>query len=435
MNPAPLDPTELAARLAGTHRDDADVRTAIDAVARGGFTVITGSDDENYGVLAMAAQTASTDRVAFLVRHTSGMVCAPMADRRLDELAIPMITPAGSAAGPRIAQSVSYRNGSDAGPGVGAADRAATIRALAGADTTRSDFVRPGHVVPLRARPGGVLTTPTMIEAGVDIALLADRAAAAATAELVNDDGSVCSAEQAALFAARHDLPTVAIPDLVAYRRRHEQLVELVADTRLPTRWGTFRCRAYRSIPDGNEALAIIAGDVSDAPDVLVRPHSECLTGDVLGSRRCDCGDQLHGALQMIGECGRGAVIYLLGHEGRGIGLVNKLRAYALQDSGADTVEANVRLGLPVDARSYHVAAQIIRDLGIGSVRLITNNPDKVYGLIELGVPVVGRVASRSTPRRENAAYLETKQLRMGHLLPPRGSRVADGAGARSHAS
>ncbi len=367
--------------------------------------------------MIIAAEAATTERLAFMIRHTSGVVCAPVLPQRLDQLEIPlMVRENTDKLGTAFTQSVDYRLGSSTG--ISASDRAGTIRALARPTSVAADFSRPGHVFPLRARPGGVLERAGHTEAAIDLVALAGRCPAAAISELVNDDGSMTRGAQLRQFAAKRRLAALSIADLVRYRQRHEPLIELLADTALPTRWGQLRCRVYRSTVDGAQTLAITVGEVREASDVLLRMHSECLTGDVFGSRRCDCGDQFEQALDRMSAQGRGVLLYMRGHEGRGIGLINKIRAYSLQDSGLDTVDANLELGLPVDAREYYVGAQIIRDLGIASVALLTNNPDKLYRLLDLGAPVARRIPLHSAPHRESVDYLLSKKQRMGHLLP-----------------
>jgi 3,4-dihydroxy 2-butanone 4-phosphate synthase/GTP cyclohydrolase II len=307
--------------------------------------------------------------------------------------------------------------------GISAADRTRTVRVLADPASTPEDLAQPGHVLPLRARDGGVLVRRGHTEAAVDLARLAGRQPAGVIAELVEDDGGMRRAPSCRRFADEHGLAMVSIEDLVAHRRRHDRLVDRAATTRLPTRHGEFTAVGYADRVDGSEHLALVAGDLvdgrlADGRDVLVRVHSECLTGDVLGSQRCDCGPQLDAALAEVARTGRGVVVYLRGHEGRGIGLLAKLRAYALQDAGLDTVDANLELGLPADAREYAAAAQVLADLGVRSVRLLTNNPDKVAGLRRYGVEVTERVGLTVGVRPENIDYLRTKRDRMGHDLP-----------------
>jgi 3,4-dihydroxy 2-butanone 4-phosphate synthase / GTP cyclohydrolase II len=311
---------------------------------------------------------------------------------------------------------VDARNGISTG--ISAADRAHTVRVLVDSATEPYEIVQPGHVFPLRYREGGVLVRPGHTEASVDLARMAGLNPAGVISELVNDDGTMKRGQQLRDFADEHDLALVSINDLIQYRRRHERQVQRIAETRLPTAYGTFTAFGYHNAVDGTEQLALVYGDIGDGSDVLVRLHSECLTGDVFGSLRCDCGPQLEEALRTIVSHGRGIVVYLRGHEGRGIGLLHKLRAYSLQDAGHDTVDANLELGLPADSRDYGTGAQILTDLGITSVRLLTNNPAKHAGLEVYGIPVLERLPVAVAPTAENLRYLRTKRDRMGHDLP-----------------
>jgi 3,4-dihydroxy 2-butanone 4-phosphate synthase/GTP cyclohydrolase II len=301
--------------------------------------------------------------------------------------------------------------------GISAADRAATIRAFVDADTRPEDLQRPGHVFPLRAARGGVLRRAGHTEAAVDLARLAGLRPAGVLAEIVNDDGTMARLPELERFAAEHDLPLISIADLIAYRRQHEHLVSRVVETTIPTPYGPFTAIAYESEFDQYQHLALVCGNVAGKPNVLVRMHSECLTGDVFGSLRCDCGTQLHDAMRQIAAAGEGVVVYIRGHEGRGIGIVHKLQAYKLQDGGRDTVEANIDLGLPADARDYGTGAQILVDLGLSTLRLLTNNPAKRAGLEGYGLHIVERVPLETTPTNENLRYLQTKRDRMGHEL------------------
>jgi 3,4-dihydroxy 2-butanone 4-phosphate synthase/GTP cyclohydrolase II len=303
--------------------------------------------------------------------------------------------------------------------GISAADRARTIRLLADPDAKSVDFVRPGHVVPLRAKQGGVLRRPGHTEAGMDLARMAGLPPAGALCEIVSaqDDGEMARRDELEIFAAEHNLVLITIADLIAYRRRFEKQVERVAEARIPTRYGEFKAIGFDSLLDGIEHIALVAGEIGDGTDVLVRVHSECLTGDVLGSLRCDCGPQLDAALAAVAAEGRGVVLYMRGHEGRGIGLMHKLQAYQLQDAGADTVDANLALGMPADARDYGTGSQILVDLGVRSMRLLTNNPAKRAGLEGYGLTITGRVPLPTRPNPENLRYLRTKRDRMGHDL------------------
>lgn len=393
------------------------VETALSAIRNGAFVVV--ADDaarENEGDLIIAAEALTPERMAFRVRHTSGLVCVSLPGERLEALQLPpMVARNSDPHGTAFTVSVDCKRG--AGTGISAADRAATARALADPGTGADDFARPGHVFPLRARPHGVLERPGHTEAALDLARLAGVRPAAALCELVNDDGSMARGPQLLDFARRHWLPIVTIADLVAYRRRTERLVEPIAKARLPTAAGLFTAHVYRSLLDGSEHLALVKGEVAGRDNVLVRVHSECLTGDMLGSLRCDCGSQLNLALRKLEQAGSGVLVYLRGHEGRGIGLAHKLRAYELQDQGRDTVEANLALGLPVDARNYDVGAQILTDLGITTMRLMSNNPAKLTELQGYRLKIVERVPLEPTPHRENLVYLRTKSEKLGHWL------------------
>jgi 3,4-dihydroxy 2-butanone 4-phosphate synthase/GTP cyclohydrolase II len=391
------------------------VEDAVAALREGRFVVVVdGEDRENEGDLVIAAECVTADSVAFMVRHTSGLLCVGMTGERLDELGLPLMVPANEDSF-GTAFTVSVDAVAPTTTGISAHDRAATIRALADPTTGPGDFARPGHVFPLRARPGGVLKRAGHTEAAVDLARLAGLRPAGALCEIVNDDGTMARRPQLVEFAARHGLVMITIDQLVAYRRRSEQLVVRTGTATIPTRFGPAVVHAYASVLDGAEHVAIVVGDVSRPGPVLVRVHSECLTGDVFGSGRCDCGPQLAAAHQLIGVEGRGVIVYLRGHEGRGIGLGHKLRAYTLQDGGLDTVEANLELGFPVDNREYGVGAQILADLGVTAVRLLTNNPAKYSGLAGYGVDVVERVPLWTEVTQHNRRYLETKQRKLGH--------------------
>lgn len=397
----------------------ASIDDAVAAIGRGEIVVVVDDEDrENEGDLIMAAHAATAEHMAFFVRYTSGVVCAPMTGERCDELGLPLMVE-NNTESMRTAFTESVDAARGVSTGISAADRAHTLRLLCEGSTTTHDLARPGHIFPLRARPGGVLQRAGHTEAAVDLCILAGVAPIGVLAEVVNDDGTMARRPELEQFCAEHGLLMISIADLVRHRRRTEQLVERVATTVLPTPWAEFGCTAYRSILDGTEHLAITLGDLGpdsgSAP--LVRVHSECLTGDVFSSGRCDCGDQLHLALQRIAEAGQGVVIYLRGHEGRGIGLAHKIRAYQLQDEGLDTVDANTALGLPVDSREYGIGAQMLVDLGVRSMRLMTNNMAKYSGLSGYGLEITERQPLRIEPTGTNRAYLATKQARMGHLL------------------
>ena len=379
--------------------------------------VVDDADRENEGDLVFAAELATAELLAFTIRYTSGVVCVPMAGAALDRLQLPPMAPYNTERH-RTAFTVSVDARDGVSTGISAADRARTIQLLADPGSGPADLSRPGHVFPLRYAEGGVLRRAGHTEASVDLARLAGLRPAAVICELVNDDGTMQRLPDLVRFATAHRLALVSIADLIAYRRRVEAQVEKVVETRIPTRYGTFRAVGYRSGLDGREHLALVAGAVGDGRDVLVRVHSECLTGDVFGSLRCDCGPQLEAALAAVAAEGRGVVLYLRGHEGRGIGLLHKLQAYRLQDGGIDTVDANLSLGLPADARDYGTGAQILADLGVRTMRLLSNNPAKRAGLEGHGLQVVGRVPLTVHPNPENLRYLRTKRDRMGHDLP-----------------
>ncbi|HEX8629187.1 MAG TPA: bifunctional 3,4-dihydroxy-2-butanone-4-phosphate synthase/GTP cyclohydrolase II, partial [Catenuloplanes sp.] len=366
--------------------------------------------------LIFAAELATPELVAFMVRYTSGYVCVPLESADCDRLDLPpMFHTNQDKRGTAYTVTVDAREG--VSTGISASDRARTIRLLASPDSTPVDFSRPGHVVPLRAREGGVLRRAGHTEATIDLAELAGLRPAGVLCELVNDDGTMMRGPELEKFAADHDLALVTIADLIAYRQRLQPPVERVVEARVPTRHGVFRAHGYRAAFDPAEHVALVYGDLGDGADVLVRVHSECLTGDVFGSLRCDCGPQLDAALQAVAQEGRGVVLYLRGHEGRGIGLLQKLRAYQLQDQGLDTVDANLELGLPADARDYGAGAHILLDLGVRTMRLLTNNPAKQAGLEGYGLQVTGLAALPVHPHPENVRYLRTKRDRMGHLL------------------
>jgi 3,4-dihydroxy 2-butanone 4-phosphate synthase/GTP cyclohydrolase II len=398
-------------------RLDTVERAVADIAAGKAVVVVDDEDRENEGDLVVAAGKVTPALLAFMVRHTSGVICVPMVGRELDRLNLPPMTYINEDR-KRTAYSVSVDARDGISTGISAADRARTIRVLVDSATEPYQLTRPGHVFPLRAVEGGVLRRPGHTEASVDLARLAGLNPAGAIAEIVNDDGTMARLPELRQFADEHGLALVSIADLVTYRKRTELLVERVAEARLPTRYGEFQVVGYRSTVDAAEHVALLRGEVGTGTDVLVRLHSECLTGDVLGSLRCDCGPQLDAALRTVADAGRGVVVYLRGHEGRGIGLMHKLAAYRLQDGGRDTVDANLDLGLPADARDFSVGAQILGDLGVSSVRLITNNPAKVAGVEEQGLTVVEQVPLAVHATAENIGYLRTKRDRMGHDLP-----------------
>ncbi len=404
-------------RQAGDERFGA-IETAIADIAAGRpVVVVDDADRENEGDLIFAAQKATAELVGFMVRWTSGVICVPLTGEDCDRLDLPpMYHVNQERKGTAYTVSVDARAVPETG--ISARDRALTIRRLADPTTTAAELSRPGHVFPLRAQDGGVLRRPGHTEAGPDLARLAGLRPAAAICEVVGDDGMPARLPELSDFCRRHSLTLVSIADLIEYRRRHEQQVQPVAEARIPTRYGAFRAVGYRGRIDGREHVALVRGDLGDGEDVLVRVHSECLTGDVLGSLRCDCGPQLDAALAAVAGEGRGVVLYVRGHEGRGIGLMHKLAAYTLQDDGADTVDANLDLGLPADGRDYGTGAQILADLGVRSMRLLTNNPAKRAGLEGYGLQILARVPLPVQATPENLRYLHTKRDRMGHDLP-----------------
>jgi 3,4-dihydroxy 2-butanone 4-phosphate synthase / GTP cyclohydrolase II len=402
-----------------------NIEDAISAIGRGEVVVVVDdADRDDEGDLIFAAESATPEKVGFLVRHTSGVVCTSLTGARLDQLNLPqmvMETASGSAGSGEDARrsaftvSVDYARGT--GSGVSASDRAATMRALADPRIGAGEFRRPGHVFPLRAREGGVLRRPGHAEAACDLARLAGLKPFGVLCPVVNDDGSMARRPALLRFADQHGLSITTTADLVAHRRRTERWVIPVAEARLPTKHGTFKARVYHSELEQVDHIALYMGNVEKADDIPVRVHSECLTSEVFGSLRCDCHDQLDAALASIAQAGQGVLVYLRGHEGRGIGLANKLRAYELQDLGADTVQANIELGFPVDARRYDAAAHILRDLAPRSVRLISNNPEKFAALESYGVAITRRVRLPSRLNAHNHDYLISKQLKLGHDL------------------
>jgi 3,4-dihydroxy 2-butanone 4-phosphate synthase/GTP cyclohydrolase II len=394
----------------------ASIPEAIEEIRNGRIVIVVDdADRENEGDLIMAAERVTPEAIAFIVRHTSGVICMPLVGERLDELEIPLMVAANTDSR-RTAFTVSVDARTGVTTGISAADRTRTIRAIIDPETGPGDLSRPGHVFPLRYREGGVLRRAGHTEAAVDLARLAGLYPAGVLCETVNDDGTMARLPDLVRFARAHDLKVISIADLIEYRRRTETLVTRVAEATIPTEHGDFRSIAFESA-DGRTHVALVRGDLSDGADVLTRVHSECLTGDAFGSLRCDCGQQLRRALELIGEEGRGVILYIRGHEGRAIGITHKLRAYELQDRGRDTVEANLELGFPADQRDYGIGAQILYDLGVRSMRLLTNNPDKRAGLEGHGLAIVERIPLQTDPTAQNVGYLRAKREKLGHLL------------------
>lgn len=393
------------------------VEKAIAAVAAGEFVLVVDDEDrENEGDLILAADAVTPQQIAFMVRHTSGLVCVPLEGSRLDQLGLPLMV-AQNTESFLTAFTISVDLIKGTTTGISAEDRAATIRALADGRTTAAEFARPGHVFPLRYTPGGVLVRPGHTEAAVDLCRLAGRAPAGVLAELVEDDGSMMRGTRLVEFAVEHRMPLLSVSELVTHRWATETLVRREAEALLPTDVGEFRAVGFRSVLDGSEHIALVAGDVTGGEAVLTRIHSECFTGDVLGSQRCDCRAQLFAAMERIAREGRGVVVYNRSHEGRGIGLLNKLSAYRLQDEGHDTVEANQALGFGADMRTFALEAQILANLKVSSVRLMTNNPEKQRQLELYGIDVTERVPHITGVGPHNVKYLETKRSKLGHLI------------------
>lgn len=393
------------------------VEEAIAAIGRGEIVVVVDDEDrENEGDLIMAAEFATAEKIAFFVNHTSGVICAPITEERANELDLKLMVSDNTEV-MRTAFTVTVDLHAGTSTGISAHDRALTLRAMVDPQTVSTDLARPGHIFPLRAREGGVLKRAGHTEAAVDLAKMAGLRPGGVLCEIVKPDGTMARVPDLVEFCKEHGLVFISIADMVRYRRRHEKLVTRVSDARIPTEYGDFRAVVYESVLDGEQHVAFVMGEPKDKEDVLVRVHSECLTGDIFGSRRCDCGPQLDKALAQIGEAGEGVLVYLRGHEGRGIGLGHKIRAYGLQDQGLDTVDANLELGLPADSREYGVGAQMLVDLGVTTMKLLTNNPAKYGGLDGFGLEITERVPIETEPTPDNIDYLRTKRERMGHLL------------------
>lgn len=394
----------------------ASIPEAIEDFRQGKFVIIVDdADRENEGDLAMAAEFVTADAINFMATHGRGLICVPIIGSRLDELEIPMMVAENTSAfGTAFTQAVDARR--NVTTGISAADRAATVQALIDPSTKPADLARPGHIFPLRYKEGGVLARRGQTEASVDLARLSGLYPAAVICEIMKADGTMARLPQISVFSAEHDIKIISVADLVAYRRKTEKLVRKIAQTELPTETGVWQLHIYESDMDEKHHLALVQGECTEGPPPLVRPHSECLTGDVFGSHRCDCGEQLREAMHLIQQEGRGAILYLR-QEGRGIGLANKLRAYELQDTGLDTVEANLHLGFPPDPRDFGLGAQILADLGITRMRLLTNNLAKREGIESYGLTVVERIPLVVSPNENNLDYLRVKQAKLGHLL------------------
>lgn len=396
---------------------DKNVEAAVEAIKAGRMILLVDDEKrENEGDLVIAAQFITPEDVAFMVRHTCGIITVPMTEERLNQLHLKQMVEHNTGyQRTAFTVSVDYRVGTTTG--VSASDRAKTIRALVDPATCPEDLARPGHIFPLCYREGGVLKRAGHTEASIDLCKLAGVFPAAAICEVINDDGEMTRPESCSEFAKKHGIPCLKIADLVRYRRLREKLVKRVSTARIPSDYGEFTAYVFESVIDGIQHMALVKGDVTSNEGLLVRVHSECLTGDVFGSNRCDCGWQLNHAMKRIAEEGRGVIVYLRGHEGRGIGLAHKLRAYTLQDDGRDTVEANIELGLPVDSREYGVGAQILLDLGVSKIRLMTNNPAKYGGLEGYDLEIVDRVPITQAINKHNIDYLRVKKDKLGHLL------------------
>jgi 3,4-dihydroxy 2-butanone 4-phosphate synthase/GTP cyclohydrolase II len=433
LKPAPYDSREALVELHESRHEHEDlaldpVEQAIRDIASGRPIVVVDDEDrENEGDLIVAAELITPEIVAFMMSECRGLICAPMEGPELERLALPQMVEHNTES-MRTAFTVSVDASAEHGvsTGISASDRATTLRLLASGESVAGDFVRPGHIFPLRAKPGGVLVRNGHTEAAVDLARLAGLRPAGAIVEIADENGVMLRLPELIPFARKHGLTIISIEDLIAHRRATETpapaeapapVVLREAEVHLPTSFGEFTAYGYRA-PDGVEHVALVHGDIGDGEDVLVRLHSECLTGDIFHSLRCDCGPQLDASLRKVTEAGRGIVVYLRGHEGRGIGLLSKLRAYELQERGVDTLDANLELGLPADARDYAAGAQILTDLGVRSLRLMTNNPDKITALVRNGLNVSAREAMPVTAGEHNLRYLRTKRDRMGHDLP-----------------
>jgi 3,4-dihydroxy 2-butanone 4-phosphate synthase/GTP cyclohydrolase II len=405
---------------AGTHTPFATIEEALEDIRQGRMVVVCDDENrENEGDLTIAAQFVTDQAINFMAREGRGLICLALTPERCDELGLDLMA-AKNESPFETAFTVSIEAREGVSTGISAADRARTVQVAIDPTTRPRDLVQPGHVFPLKAKAGGVLERVGQTEAAVDLARLAGLIPAGVICEILNDDGTMARVPDLVPYCERHGLKMVTVADLVAYRRRHDKLVERVVATALPTGFGEFQAVGYRSLVDGKHHVALVKGDVEGEQDVLVRVHSECLTGDVFHSLRCDCGEQLESALAMIEREGRGVLLYLA-QEGRGIGLLNKLRAYKLQEDGLDTVDANLKLGLPADLRDYGIGAQILVDLGLTSIRILTNNPKKISGLAGYGLSVTDQLPIQPVPNPHNEAYLRAKKQKLGHMLHHQG--------------
>lgn len=395
----------------------ATIKEAIEDIKAGKFIIVVDDEDrENEGDLLIASEKITPDAINFMAKHARGLVCVPLTPERIEELKIPMMVRHNTSHFDS-AFTVSVEARHEVTTGISAADRSATVKVLINSTTRPEDIAYPGHMFPLRARRGGVLVRAGHTEASVDLTRLAGLYPSAVICEVMNDDGTMSRLPDLEKLGAEHGLKIISVEQLISYRRRHDKLVQKVAEAHLPTRYGDFTAIAYKSVIDPDEHVALVKGEIINGDEpILVRVHSECLTGDVFGSVRCDCGEQIHMAMEAIEEAGRGVFLYMR-QEGRGIGLHNKIKAYALQDGGLDTVEANIQLGFPADLRDYGIGAQILSDLGVKDMKLLTNNPKKVVGLDGYGLRVVETVQIQAQPHPENIEYLETKKEKMGHLI------------------
>jgi 3,4-dihydroxy 2-butanone 4-phosphate synthase/GTP cyclohydrolase II len=394
----------------------ATIPEAIKDIKAGKFVIVVDDENrENEGDLVIAAEKVTAESINFMAKYGRGLICMPMTGEKLDALRIPMVTSNNTSKfGTPFTVPVEAREGTTTG--ISAADRARTVQVMVDPKTRPEDILMPGHMFPLRAREGGVLVRAGQTEATVDLAKMAGLRPAGVLCEIMNEDGTMARLPQLEVFAKKHGLKIISVTDLIAYRYRHEKLVTRVSEAKLPTKYGNFKVIAYKSTTDPDEHLAMVMGNVNTDEPVLVRVHSQCLTGDVFHSLRCDCGEQIEMAMKRIAEEGRGVVLYMR-QEGRGIGLHNKIKAYALQDKGMDTVEANLALGFKADERDYGVGAQILADLGVRKMRLMTNNPKKGIGLASYGLEIIEQLPLTSKPNPHNRRYLQTKQKKMGHLL------------------